>query len=749
MSGLSGLRGPSFLPDLKGPGRMQICNDQVQDEELGRRIIVTFGSQHAIRYDLEDNSVVAGYYCPTFLRLSTPLAYDSSVPSYVCGVNDGKELLVWDGIETKLENILNKQKNGKAANKKEENKIVEIVLAFPSKQYAIGLTFLTDVKGDRQGPECYVVFKNGNVQTVKYLLDSSATWEDGTDKDRPEEMGDVPSNSIRLDTSIFLLDDKSNSIRIAHAYMLGTKAYVSINRAILDAETGKIRQSIQSTVDLKIYNDMEKEQNNNTSAFPPFALSGKILTYITLNGDLVYLDILNETSKKVLSCLSKSESNILGLDPINLTPDKGQYVGVQLLNERRIAIVGPRKDGEGHAITIVDAVFDVLLAGTKIKTTYADKDTEQSEHNNLSYLMLCHAKQRILFKHGSKVANVILDDQLPYRLSGFIGHETNLDVLPSDMKTIEPTNLKSTVEEDNEIPKWEIVHSGTKNENIGEASQALDLYRRLPVILANRDVSELENILDVYTDIPELLLLNILECLINEVYVIPEEYVPSSNPTSPTYEERAPLGVDRVFRYVPSSCSNSPSLTFSPPSSTLEKIAQPGVDRAMILTGADKIFLLENCLVKALNVSITEKLMTQRLRQCNFEIVTHLLHWILFQMKNGRRTEGEINMDHGLVWIGMILNSHYTNLILSGKSNERVKNLILSAQALTEETKATMDVLYSTLPLTKMICDASKAKSSSNEASSAALVGLMQSASIGENPSNMANRPYSIEIVEF
>ena len=695
MSSLRGLRGPSFLPELEGPGRLQICRDKVEGKELGRRIIVTFGSRHAIRYDLEDNSVVAGYYCPTFLRLSTPLAYDSSLSSYVCGVNSGKELLIWDGKEIKLQNIINNHKTGNPSNIKEGEKgNVETIISFKSNKQAIGLTFLTDVKNDQQGPECYVIFKNGSVQTVKYLLDSSINCEDGKDEVTPEEMRDVPSNSIRLDTSIFLLDDNSHSIRIAHAYMLGKNAYVRVNRVILDAETGKIHQSNLSTIDLQIDHDIENEANT-TCTLPPIAFYGQLLTYITLKGDLVYLDILDKTSKKVLSCLSKSDENDLGLDPMNLAPDKDQCVGVQLLDSTRIAIVGPRKDGEGYAITVVEAVFDVVLASTKIKTVHAKKDAEQPENGNVSYLMLCHGKERIFFKHGSEVANVILDGKLPDRLSGFIGHETNLDVLPPKIKTLEPVDLTSTVEDDSEIPKWEIIQSGTENKYIGEASQALDLYRRMPEILAKRDFSSIETILDNYTDIPELLLLNIIECLINERFTQPKQ-LPKGEKESDTT-----LG-----------WTNHKSL------------------------------------VKALNVSITETLMTQHIRQSNFELVTNLLTWIVKELKNPKKRTEEIRVDQCLLWIGLILNSHYTNFILS-KSNKKVKDLILTTQKLVEETQSTMDTLSSTLPLTKMICDASKAKLSSNAASSAAVVGLLQSSSIVNNLSNMANRSYSIEIVEF
>ena len=79
---------------------------------------------------------------------------------------------------------------------------------------------------------------------------------------------------------------------------------------------------------------------------------------------------------------------------------------------------------------------------------------------------------------------------------------------------------------------------------------------------------------------------------------------------------------------------------------------------------------------------------------------------------------------------------------------EEIKDLVIITMDLVSELQGTMDVLSSTLPITKMIRNAAKDTSSSTACSSAAVMGLMRSSSIN-NLCNMANRAYSIEIVEF
>ena len=112
-------------------------------------------------------------------------------------------------------------------------------------------------------------------------------------------------------------------------------------------------------------------------------------------------------------------------------------------------------------------------------------------------------------------------------------------------------------------------------------------------------------------------------------------------------------------------------------------------------------------IVKAFNVPITEVLMTQHLRQCNFELAKNMLMWLVLEMKSENSDEEKVSMDQLLLWIGLIINSHYTNFILS-KGNEEIKDLVLITMDLVSELQGTMDVLSSTLPITKMIRNAHK-----------------------------------------
>ena len=140
--------------------------------------------------------------------------------------------------------------------------------------------------------------------------------------------------------------------------------------------------------------------------------------------------------------------------------------------------------------------------------------------------------------------------------------------------------------------------------------------------------------------------------------------------------------------------------------------------------------------------------MIQHVRLCCFELSKNMLAWIVKEMTYVKARKHKVDLYQSLLWIGLILNSHYTNFILS-KGNEEVKDLLIATTDLFGETQVTMDILSSTLPLTKMIRNAAKDKSASSASSSAAVMGLMRSTSTLGNVGNMANRSYSIEIVEL
>ena len=680
MSTFSGLKGPSFLPELEGPGKLQFFRDKPdEDGDPNRRIIVTFGNRHAIRYDLEDNSVVTGYYCPTFLTLSTPVAYDASIASYVCGVNSGKQLVIWDGKESKLENILNAEKTYQSIDGRDHSPMGK-VLTLKKDQTAVGIVSLKTVHSNNESPECYVVFSSGELQSVKYLLDNKCLVKE------KDEKYIVPGKSVRIETSLFIKGETDNLIYVAHAYKMDKTSHIRVCRLVLDADTAKCRQTVLHTIRLLGTEEAVNPKSRNHALVSCLTFYGQFVTYITSNSEVIFLDILNYESHKSLECLHKPSTSI-DFAVVNLVPEKDQTINLMSLDQHRIALAGPRKDGEGYTIVVFDAVFDVVVACSKIKTVHAEKNAKEIETNNVSYLMVCHSGERIFFKHGSKVANVLLSKELPSNLSGFIGHEANLDILPTEVMDQSSTKeLHDTGS--SKVPTWEIVNAKNNAEDVqGEASQTIELYRKMPEILAKRDFVSIGQVLDTYTDIPELLVLNIIESFMLELF---------GNEDTTKLSESCPH---------------------------------------------------HNNIVKAFNVPITEVLMIQHLRQCNFELAKNMLIWIVIEMKTNNSDSEKVSMDQLLLWVGLIINSHYTNFILS-KGNEEVTELIITTMDLVSEIQGTMDILSSTLPLTKMIRNAAKDTSSSTACSSAAVMGLMRSSSIN-NLCNMANRAYSIELVEF
>ena len=65
------LRGPYFLRGVEGPGAIRSRRDQSEDQ-----LLVTLGTRSAVKYSTESISVVAQYFCPSYLNLSTALAWN-------------------------------------------------------------------------------------------------------------------------------------------------------------------------------------------------------------------------------------------------------------------------------------------------------------------------------------------------------------------------------------------------------------------------------------------------------------------------------------------------------------------------------------------------------------------------------------------------------------------------------------------------------------------------------------------------
>ena len=65
------LRGPYFLRGVEGPGAIRSRRDKSEEQ-----LLVTLGTRSAVKYSTESMSVAAQYFCPSYLNLSTPLAWN-------------------------------------------------------------------------------------------------------------------------------------------------------------------------------------------------------------------------------------------------------------------------------------------------------------------------------------------------------------------------------------------------------------------------------------------------------------------------------------------------------------------------------------------------------------------------------------------------------------------------------------------------------------------------------------------------
>ena len=65
-------------------------------------ILVTLGSRSASNYSMDAMAVVSQFFCPSFLSLTSAVAWDAASKCYVAILNS-KDLLVWDGEENHIE----------------------------------------------------------------------------------------------------------------------------------------------------------------------------------------------------------------------------------------------------------------------------------------------------------------------------------------------------------------------------------------------------------------------------------------------------------------------------------------------------------------------------------------------------------------------------------------------------------------------------------------------------------------------
>lgn len=175
------------------------------------------------------------------------------------------------------------------------------------------------------------------------------------------------------------------------------------------------------------------------------------------------------------------------------------------------------------------------------------------------------------------------------------------------------------------MPSWEVV---------GSVSQPVQLYEILPDLLIEQNVDKVAEVIGTYSDIPELLVLNIMEMLFS-----------------------------------------APDEKFGAKNSKFELIS------------------------RAFSLPVNDSLMVQHLRKVEFILIKKFLSTLfdIIQYAN----EDSDSFEKVISWIGMILNAHYTNFILS--KDDETREQLMAAFEIVNQMEESLHLIGSTLPLIKMI----------------------------------------------
>ena len=238
-----------------------------------------------------------------------------------------------------------------------------------------------------------------------------------------------------------------------------------------------------------------------------------------------------------------------------------------------------------------------------------------SNSESCGLLLAFEGSRRVLFKHGQRVANLIIEE-LPGNLAALVGSQTNekfADIFSSDQN------------EDDNLPLWEVV---------GSVSQPVQLYKILPDLLVEQNTDRVAEVIETFTDIPELLVLNIIEML----FAAPDE-------------------------------------KFSAKNSKFELLS--------------RAFLLP----------VNDSLMIQHLRSIDFFAAKNFLSQ-LFEIIQSANEDSD-SFAKVISWIGIILNAHYTNFVLS--KDDDTHHQLLAAFEIVNQLEESLHLICTTLPLIKMI----------------------------------------------
>lgn len=324
-----------------------------------------------------------------------------------------------------------------------------------------------------------------------------------------------------------------------------------------------------------------------------------------------------------------------------------------------------------EASTTEDHVFTADKSGAVKRHAVYDKESVHrvAEIPDLSHMCafdgdyICVAAGPKVFLINSKYGSVVADRDAEFDCSGFLsacGSRIFFRQLggPLASATVSMAELPRTLASmigDSDAGGTKSArarrHSSGGGAGGAKTSDAVDLYRTLPSMFERRDVTGVKRVLERgggTSDIPELLVISIIEFLF--------------------------LLVDEDFAE----------------DATAAQVAR------------------EKLLSKAFDVPVTESMMLSYLCQIDFEIATKMVEFVNISLKLQMGTmevQGGNYFTRLVEWMGLLLNAHYTNILLLSRDDDKVAELVEDVSKTVGELESSASLCSSVLPLANLVRD--------------------------------------------
>lgn len=588
------VRGPYHLEGLEAspnPKAIQIRPVSIDndDEEDGNSVLLTLNDRQAVKYNLAEQTVLQSWFSPSFLSMTAPIAFDRTLRVYATVLN-GNRIIVWDGAETKLEKIASS--SSAAAEKTEsERKISDL---------------LTSADDGR----VYVVFADGHTQSLSYVRENVTGRGGG-------EISPLPPSSV-LERSF--LRSSENRIVITHQSRT-VKRGAAANK--IHFETFKLMLAEDVETDRTELVSIGKVELDCKDFVSGDVMQGNsLLIYVGRDGNMYRRDLLEPDSK--------AETVVCRLEGALKINSK---LEVACLDEDYACVIGEAATSAGSSslLLLVNVPFSAII----VTEALADDG---------DFCGLSAHKQRLLVKRrpakGHTVAaaavavhEMILSD-LPRSVGSMIGFNEMEETPPTPTKT---TSQRAARKDGKNV-------SGVKVAN--EVTRTARLYQRLPALFSKRDVAGVEEVLSSKEDIPELLVLNIIEFL----FLAPEDRFPCE-----AYRERL---LSRAF--------NIP---------ITEELMLQYLRRTDVAVAVK--------MLRFLNLSL-------KLENCE-------------QSDGGKGGGGSKRLSRIIEWLSMVLKCHYGNLLVSSQRDSEATEAVCEVAATVDGFEQAASALDSIVSLVDLI----------------------------------------------